>query len=189
MSELLVSLAVLGLIAGLTVPSIVASVDKSKSKASMKEAIQMVSSVFQAGYLNGDFANITSWDIKNQNGTGSITNYFSSKFNYTKQCLTGDTTSKGCAVDFVGYPATTNANNHNARWILPTGAEVKANDTLWFSSTSTVIPFDIIAKPDKKQISFDGIDATCLVCNPRETILNIWGVSVKPGHCRLIPEI
>jgi prepilin-type N-terminal cleavage/methylation domain-containing protein len=37
LSELLVSLAVLGLIAGLTVPSIVASVEKSKKEPSSKK--------------------------------------------------------------------------------------------------------------------------------------------------------
>ena len=42
LSELLVSLAVLGLIAGLTVPSIVASVEKSKKRTQFKETFQVI---------------------------------------------------------------------------------------------------------------------------------------------------
>jgi prepilin-type N-terminal cleavage/methylation domain-containing protein len=63
LSELLVSLAVLGLIAGLTVPSIIAAVDKSRTTAQFKEAQQIIQEIMSAGYQNGDFQNITSFDI------------------------------------------------------------------------------------------------------------------------------
>ena len=45
LAELLVSLAVLGLIAGLTVPSIVTSVEKSKRKAIFKESLSTLANV------------------------------------------------------------------------------------------------------------------------------------------------
>jgi prepilin-type N-terminal cleavage/methylation domain-containing protein len=45
LSELLVSLAVLGLIAGLTVPSIVFSVEKSRKKALLKETVQLLNDI------------------------------------------------------------------------------------------------------------------------------------------------
>ena len=54
LSELLVSFAVLGLIAGLTVPSIVTSVDRSKNKALFKETFQLISEITYNGVINGD---------------------------------------------------------------------------------------------------------------------------------------
>ena len=46
------SLAVLGLIAGLTIPSVVASVEKTKNKALQKETIQVISQIMQDGVMN-----------------------------------------------------------------------------------------------------------------------------------------
>ena len=54
LSELLVSLAVLGLIAGLTVPNVVASVQKTKTKAMGKSLIQATADFFRTAYLNGE---------------------------------------------------------------------------------------------------------------------------------------
>ena len=54
LSELLVSLAVLGLIAGLTVPNVVASVQKTKTKAMGKSLIQATAEVFRTAYLTGE---------------------------------------------------------------------------------------------------------------------------------------
>ena len=87
---MLVSLAVLGLIAGLTVPSIVTSVQKAKNKAMQKETIQMISEVISAGVMNGDFANISNWDLLSP--TSPIPQYFTSKLNAT-QCIRGQQVS------------------------------------------------------------------------------------------------
>jgi prepilin-type N-terminal cleavage/methylation domain-containing protein len=54
LSELLVSLAVLGLIAGLTVPSIVTSIEKTKTKAMAKSLLQATAEFFHTAYLNGE---------------------------------------------------------------------------------------------------------------------------------------
>ena len=54
LSELLVSLAVLGLIAGLTVPTIVNAVESGKRKALFRETAQLVAQVVQEGVLTGE---------------------------------------------------------------------------------------------------------------------------------------
>ena len=86
----------LGLIAGLTVPSIVVSVDKSNNKAKIKEAFQTLTAITQEGVLNGDFASITDWNLTTSTNPKGIVGYITSKLNYSKQCLTTDTTSEGC---------------------------------------------------------------------------------------------
>jgi prepilin-type N-terminal cleavage/methylation domain-containing protein len=54
LSELLVSLGVLGLIAGLTIPTIVNAVETSKRKALFRETVQIVAQVVQQGVLSGE---------------------------------------------------------------------------------------------------------------------------------------
>ena len=126
---MLVSLAVLGLIAGLTVPSVVASVEKQKTRAVFKEAYQIVTSITQAGQISGDFAGITDWDMVNSSNPQGIVGYVTSKLNYSKQCLATDTTSEGCRRGYTGTAANSSHNIHNARWILPSGAKIQAYNT------------------------------------------------------------
>jgi prepilin-type N-terminal cleavage/methylation domain-containing protein len=111
LSELLVSLAVLGLIAGLTVPSVINSIETVKKRALAKEALQIITDITSAGVLNGDFSTITSWDTVNQNGPTSITGYLTSKLN-ARQCVTSDITSPGCTLGWTGFPANGVDNQH-----------------------------------------------------------------------------
>jgi hypothetical protein len=56
---------VLGLIAGLTVPNVVASVQKAKTKAMAKSLIQATAEFFHTAYLNGELNEVlppTNWD-------------------------------------------------------------------------------------------------------------------------------
>ena len=78
LSELLVSLAVLGLIAGLTVPTIVNAVGSGKRKALFRETAQLVAQVVQEGVLTGE---LTPDDA----GETWIVNHL----NAVKTCLTG----------------------------------------------------------------------------------------------------
>jgi prepilin-type N-terminal cleavage/methylation domain-containing protein len=75
LSELLVSLAVLGLIAGLTIPSIVTSIEKTKTKAMGKNLIQATAEVFRTAYLNGEL----SVALPPVSGNASGWYYFNSK--------------------------------------------------------------------------------------------------------------
>ncbi len=169
----------LGLIAGLTVPSIVASVDKSKNKAILKEDFQILSSIIQAGVLSGDFDSLTSWDIVNQNGPTSLTGYFNSKLNSTRQCLTGDFTSQGCSKnDTTSSWGNDNHNNHNGRWILPNGSKLKFHD-LNQVATNGDVAFTILSKAD--QTSF--ISTIVLRCNLSQNTIVTQGLTLKPGTC------
>ena len=80
---MLVSLGVLGLIAGLTIPSVINSVEIGKKKAIFKEDIQILSQVFTDMVQSGYDQNI------------SIVANLAPKLNYTKMCDT-DIVAQGC---------------------------------------------------------------------------------------------
>jgi prepilin-type N-terminal cleavage/methylation domain-containing protein len=194
LSELLVSLGVLGLIAGLTVPSIINSIETTKNRANLKEALQVVSAIVQAGVLNGEFQALTSFDIANQNGEGSITNYFAKKLN-AKQCVnadgTKDITSDGCNRGWANYPATGNYNNHYGRWILPSGAKIAMDQPILV--TQNFISFDIFANAYKKSYTHSGDkpDTISITCNLTESPYAqpySPGKTVKPGMCEAYDE-
>jgi prepilin-type N-terminal cleavage/methylation domain-containing protein len=194
LSELLVSLGVLGLIAGLTIPNVVASVEKSKNRSVLKEAYQLISSITNAGFLNGDFQNITSWDFVTDNGSGSIANYFTEKLNYSKQCLTADVASSGCTT---GYPKSLDApaasptsshNQHNARWILPNGAKVQFHR----AGTDVINPnfmfWTVTAKGYSSEMNMSGTNPDtimfeCKLSADAALVPSYWGTVLKPGMC------
>ena len=145
LSELLVSLAVLGLIAGLTVPSVTAAVDKGRNRSALKEAFQTISAITQAGMLSGDFANLTEWTVGNATTATGIVTYITSKLNYSKQCLDTDTTSDGCKRGLTGQAANHSSNAHRARWILPNGVKVQASPSL-VAWSATAMVWTVTAK-------------------------------------------
>ena len=95
-------------------PSIVTAVRTASNKAKLKEAYQMVSDIMNTAGMNGDWANMTSFNtaISTPN---DVTDYFKSKLNYAKQCLASDSTSAGCTG---GDPAS------NFRFIMPNGVKI-----------------------------------------------------------------
>ena len=191
LAELLVSLGVLGLIAGLTIPSIVTNVEKGKRQALIKEGFQAISSIVQAGYMNGDFDDITSWDIVNQKGTGSIVDYFNQKLNATYRCNTNDT-SKGCG-KYMSALLLPNGTrpwsspvpwNHNAVWIMPSRA------MYWIHGTSRVdrnrIEWDITSDAYAADLFIGGKNPSTVIlyCNLSDTPNNPYNVKpTQPGNC------
>ena len=138
LSELLVSLAVLGLIAGLTVPSIVASVEKSKTKALQKETIQIISSVIQDGVLNGDFSAITNWDVLSP--SSPLIQLLTNKLN-ARPCPRGENIAP-CNFNWVnGYPT---YDNHSARWVLPNGVQIGLQpQSIYLTGNSLLFTVDV----------------------------------------------
>ena len=188
LSELLVSLAVLGLIAGLTVPSIITSVQQAKKKAVFKEDFQALTSIISAGVLNGDFENITTWDVVNQNGAGSITNYFTQKLNAVRQCLTTDYTSIGCTTNGGGTWGGDDQNKHNGRWVMPNGSKIKFVWATTYNPQNSV-GFAILVDANQTSFSYIGptVNFNTLSCNLSQAIITEEGKRINPGQC--IPYI
>ncbi len=182
------SLAVLGLIAGLTVPSVVQAVERGKNRSLLKEAFQTISAITQAGVLNGDFSSITDWDVVNSTSPTGIVGYISSKLNYSKQCLRTDTTSEGCRRGYPGTPANhAEYNVHNARWILPNGVKLQAHSS---SSGYTFSPTNMLWTVTAKAYANDMVglgttnpDTVMINCNVTDTTITMHGITHKPGIC------
>jgi prepilin-type N-terminal cleavage/methylation domain-containing protein len=89
LSELLISLSVLGLISALTLPSVFTSVRKQQDTARFKEAFTVLSTVGYEGKLQGD---ITS--------TATFINYLRAKMNSAVVCEMGtNVTSRSCNIN------------------------------------------------------------------------------------------
>ncbi len=189
---MLVSLAVLGLIAGLTVPSIINSVQVAKKRALLKESLQLISSIVQAGVLNGDFQNITTFDIVNQNGPGSITNYFTSKLN-AKQCVkpdgSKDLLSKGC--DRAFNNATSDAHvDHYGKWLLPNGVRISLASQHWTNvrPLSFHIITDAYASDYVESTDANKSNIFSLNCNLTDVPIGRFddGKLIKPSMCESV---
>jgi prepilin-type N-terminal cleavage/methylation domain-containing protein len=176
LSELLVSLAVLGLIAGLTVPSIVNAVDVSKQKAVLKEDIQAISQIIQEGYMDGTFAGITDWSILNT--TDPLVQYFTNKLGgVTQQCPRG-TVAPPCNIR-TDTEATSHVYvNHSGRWVLSNGTTL----TMVGGGVvnATYILFIINSKPQLN----DGIGKQmAVVCNISDSPALLGSSLIKPAQC------
>ena len=173
----------LGLIAGLTVPSIVVSVKKAKTIALEKETIQMITQIIQEGYLSGDFANISDWSVLNP--TDPVVNYFTSKMNIAMQCNKGNITST-CATVKTSYPITGANNDHSARWLLRSGVSFSlyGNNNGGNGRLGSMILMSMNSDPgDPKQAR-----SIEIVCNISDTPISIAGVKsattpLKAGMC------
>ena len=186
------SLAVLGLIAGLTVPSVVASVNKSKNKALQKETIAILKTIVQEGYQNGDFASITDWDVDST--SAPIVQFFSKRLNATN-CPKGKTTFP-CDFNIDNEGVTGYRNDHSARWVLGNGVKIIFNKFVRDANggrygTQTWITLDIDSKPEGVNQVRGVVDSDqiALACNPSETSLvgSVYGYSlpvpIQPGSC------
>ena len=127
LSELLVSLAVLGLIAGLTVPSIVTSVENSKRKAILKEGVQLFSDLVADYAMNAPSQDFRTWVF--------------TKVNTVKNC-TGGVQAGGCHTCLTGDWSTASWNWRTSQGgVLPNGL-VFSFQPLYGDETSMQINLD-----------------------------------------------
>ena len=179
----MVSLAVLGLIAGLTVPSIINSVETKKNKSMQREAIQVISEIINTGYLNGDFQNITNWDGEDPNS--DLVQYFTKKLN-AKHCPKG-TVTPPCTHSHGYLGLTDYHNNHSLRWVLPNGTQIMIPNSYY--ARPVHIDFNINTNTKPAGLSRQGVaggEIIILGCNPGDAISTgiSWPYSgVKPGMC------
>ena len=112
----------MGLIAGLTVPSVVNSVNISKERNAAKEAYQALSAAIQQAYMEGTLAGMSATDRSLTNPNSAYVKWFRSTFSGI-YCENGDVTGKCSRVGYWGH-----YSNNAARVILPTGAVIASID-------------------------------------------------------------
>jgi type II secretory pathway pseudopilin PulG len=175
-----VSLGILGLIAGLTVPSVINSVETSKQRAVLKEDIQAISQIVQEGYMNGDFAGITDWSILNT--TDPIVQYFTNKLGgVTQQCPRG-TVAPPCNIRNATNATSDTHVNHSGRWVMSNGTTLTLIGG-GFVDASQIL-FVINSKPNLD----GGVGKQMpVVCNIADTPLSLYWytttVPLKPAQC------
>ncbi len=134
--------------------------------------------------MNGDFSNITDWDVVNSTDPKGIVAYITSKLNITKQCFTSDTTSEGCKNGWDNGGPTSGYNQHNARWILPNGAKVQAHHSAgYFNATYMLWTVTTKAYATNMQLHTNNPDSFLVICNVGEQPYTHWGITTKSGTC------
>jgi len=178
LSELLVSLSVLGLIAALTLPSILNGANQGNLKTRQREAINAVQNMVYEGYMNGEFASLSNYS--HVNSSDPLVALISSKLN-ARQCPKGQQAAP-CDHNHMNEGESHTGTDHSARWVLPTGVHV----WLWGNnSTSSFMTFTIDAVPGNTSTrNTAGADTMWLLCNISEVPLIITGVPpIRPGQC------
>jgi prepilin-type N-terminal cleavage/methylation domain-containing protein len=97
LAELLISLAILGVIGTFTIPKILGANQNKQNVNLLKEAVSALSAVVYQGYISGD--------IKTQGAS----NYLAANLNAAKLCVSSGMTSGGCMPS--NYAAEYVANN------------------------------------------------------------------------------
>jgi type II secretory pathway pseudopilin PulG len=179
LSELLVSLGVLGLIAGLTVPSIVTAVDRSKTLALEKEAFTYMTHIITEGYHRGDFDAMTDFTVDET--TDPIVQYFMTRLNFTQHCPKGTVTGL-CGTITHGATSTTHVwNDHSARWVISQDMTI---GLVGGHTSATYFLFTMNSKPNRP----NGGKPTAVVCNVSNRPLTITTTAIdviplNPGTC------
>ena len=176
---MLVSLAVLGLIAGLTIPGVVASATKAKVNNATREAIAIISNINRDMVMNDAYGQLNNLPVYSvQNPTDPLVAYLSSQINATKQCIKNDVAPPCDFSAGGGAIPTSTLMNHSARWVLPSGAKIGV-----FDIGAGVYPDKLVWALDAQPNN--GVnDAFTLECSTSATNIATWSYPMmKPGQC------
>jgi prepilin-type N-terminal cleavage/methylation domain-containing protein len=185
LSELLVSLTVLGVIAGLAVPKVVLSVQKSKVRNNAKEAIQTISSVSQQVYLEGQVQEIIG------DGTrGDRTVPTSAYVSWFRNTFQGTFCENGNTAELCGHASPWGSDFDNAaRVVTPTGALIVSVPYGWLGASWLGFWVDADGAKSGNQTQYWGDvntppGGTLVLCNMMDTPQDRGnGFMLKSGMC------
>jgi len=96
LAEVLLTLAIIGVIAALTIPAVITKVTKGQYVTGLKKAYNTLKTV--EGKAREEYGDMESWDwTSGTNPTADFEKYFLPHFDVLKNC--GATTEKGCFAD------------------------------------------------------------------------------------------
>ena len=175
LTELLVSLAVLGLIAAFAIPKVLSTVAESSIRTGQKQTIQTLQQLVSSGVDNGDFVAMT--DTTNNDNTDPIVVYLTRNLN-AQHCVAGNV-DPPCDHAWAG--AVANGGNA-ARWVLPSEVKIWVADG---SFTGTRLDFNMDANPNGlSEEGRAGADLLAIRCNVGEVTFDHLGTPLQPGQCR-----
>jgi prepilin-type N-terminal cleavage/methylation domain-containing protein len=166
LSELLIALGVLGVIAALSIPQVFTAVQTAQVEAKAKEAVSAIQQVAHIAAMEDDWST----------GTGKATEYMVKKMNFVKTCPS-DPIAQGC---WEGPDPGFLGTNQSAG-ILPSGvyvqwgSDIYATGDVWFFLDWT---------NGNKAYQGDLPDQLFMTCNFSQTTLSGSGYgTIKPGEC------
>jgi prepilin-type N-terminal cleavage/methylation domain-containing protein len=183
LTEILVSLSVLGLIVAFAVPKILHATNEASMRTSYKTTVETVQKIVSNGMLNADFNELTDFEVATS--TDGLTAYVGRQINGTP-CEAGNTTNPNCQMEWgTGAAVPTPVTGTSARWILPSGAR------LWIPAAlgaNGLLRFRIDARKEGESTN----DATSpelpdlleLTCNLNDGRITFLGLPLKPGECK-----
>jgi len=146
-------------------------------KVKQKEAITTIQTLIMDGQMKGEFDAISNWGI--QNSTDPVVELITSKLN-AKQCPKGITTGD-YNHDWGNRGLEDSWNNHSARWVLPTGAQITLNGV----NSGRIIVFIDGTPGGPSDVNKVGGDQIEIQCNPKSngTVTTYNGVEIRAGSC------
>jgi prepilin-type N-terminal cleavage/methylation domain-containing protein len=183
LTEILVSLSVLGIIVAFAVAKILHATNEASMRTSYKTTVETVQKIVSNGMLNADFNELTDFDVATS--TSGLTTYLGSQMNGIP-CESDNTTNPHCQMVWgTGTTAPTPVTGISARWVLPSGVRVWIPTAL---GVDGLLRFRIDARIDGESTndssSPDLPDLLELTCNINDTTVTFLGNSLKPGECK-----
>jgi prepilin-type N-terminal cleavage/methylation domain-containing protein len=178
LTELLVSLAVLGLIAAFAIPKVLSAVADSATRAGQKHTIETLQKLVSSGVANSDFVAMTVRTTSAD--TDPIVTYLTQNLN-AQHCVVGNV-DPPCNHMWNTTTATTPSATNAARWVLPSGVKI------WIPNagfTANSLDFNIDANPNGlSEATRAGADLLAVRCNVGKMAFDHLGVPLQPGQCR-----
>jgi prepilin-type N-terminal cleavage/methylation domain-containing protein len=116
LNELLLALAIIGMIAAMVIPNLVKSVDALQNQAKFKDALSIIESLTYEAYQEGK-TKVSKWD------------YFKSRLDISHACE-NDAVAEGCVADY-GFSDAPNIKNRKAL-VLKNGVVIAGLTTRTF---------------------------------------------------------
>lgn len=184
LSELLIALAILGLIATFAIPKVLQTLGENQKKAIAKETISALHEALYSGWLSGE--------ITQDSTIGQVGDFLASELNVVQDCQPGRAT--GNCVTSYSSPGHFDTSNrilvlHNGAWISLYGT-----DSLAFQSIFFMIDYNGALGPNADTHHGGGTpttaDSTALIFNPtlQQITSDTWvhGTNFIPGS--LVPD-
>ena len=183
LTEILVSLALLGLIVAFAIPKVKHATNEASMRTSYKTTVETVQKIVSNGMINGDFKGLSDFDVATS--TSGLTTYLGSQMNGIP-CESDNTTNPHCQMVWgSGTTASTPVTGTSARWVLPSGVRVWIPTAL---GVDGLLRFRIDARPDGESTndsaSPDLADLLELTCNLNDATVTFLGNPLRPGECK-----
>lgn len=125
LSEVLITLVVIGVIAAITIPTMVANWQKQSTVAGLKKAYSTLSNAFERSVVDngGDY----NWDLEGKDQHTIFREIFLPYLNVAIDCKDNSTQQNACEYNFKRYRSSSQLSNISSALVLADGTIVSAD--------------------------------------------------------------